>query len=624
MTLDPEGGLLLPAIRALAVAAMLSAFGTRAFAAYVMPRTAEKLLPDAARRIDRALRRLARLSFAVALLVLPVWLVAEGVDMAGATTWQAAWAAVPVVLRTTSFGHLVAVQFLVALAGVAAAGWPRSALVLGVLLVGLQAGHGHAAAMYDGPSLLLGADLLHLWSAGAWLGGLVPLLLVVVIAPPAAGAVAARWFSPLGKLCLVILVVSAIGQGWVVIASVAGLIGTAYGWVALAKAALLGVLTGFACVNRYGLCPALRGDRPAAARRRLIGSIAVQTGVGVLTLGAAALLSALTPAMDIAQPVWPLPFRIGLDGLAMDPTLVWTVVAGGAGVAAALAMAALAVFSRRLRWPAVTGAIVAAWLGLPPLTALLIEAYPTTYFTSPTGFSATAIAAGAAQYSVTCVACHGPEGRGNGPLAKSLAEPPADLTAAHLLMHTDGDLFWWLGHGITGTDDRTLVMPAFQDAFDDDMRWALIDFLHARYDGAAMAATGSWQEPVRAPAFQASCADRSVSLADLHGRFVRLVIGDAPTAPGSAEVLTIATGHASGDACIAGDPAVPEAYAISAGIPAEDLPETQFLIDGQGWLRGVQRPGAPVGWDDPKMLAGVIADMRAHPVAAVGMMGMKM
>jgi mono/diheme cytochrome c family protein len=36
--------------------------------------------------------------------------------------------------------------------------------------------------------------------------------------------------------------------------------------------------------------------------------------------------------------------------------------------------------------------------------------------------------AGAATFNAYCTACHGPAGRGDGPAAKALSKPPADLT----------------------------------------------------------------------------------------------------------------------------------------------------------------------------------------------------
>jgi mono/diheme cytochrome c family protein len=41
---------------------------------------------------------------------------------------------------------------------------------------------------------------------------------------------------------------------------------------------------------------------------------------------------------------------------------------------------------------------------------------------------ASAVAAGAASFKIYCASCHGPGGKGDGPLAEHLKESPADLT----------------------------------------------------------------------------------------------------------------------------------------------------------------------------------------------------
>jgi len=69
--------------------------------------------------------------------------------------------------------------------------------------------------------------------------------------------------------------------------------------VVLIKTALFVMLLGFAVLNRYGLAPALLRAEPELARRRLVGSIMVQTTVGVLAVLAAAVLSGLAPTMKM-------------------------------------------------------------------------------------------------------------------------------------------------------------------------------------------------------------------------------------------------------------------------------------------------------------------------------------
>ena len=82
-----------------------------------------------------------------------------------------------------------------------------------------------------------------------------------------------------------------------------------------------------------------------------------------------------------------------------------------------------------MRWPALVVAAITLALAIPHLDLLFVQAFPTSFYTSPTEFAATAIVHGAKLFAANCVVCHGAEGRGDGPAAKSLPWPPADLTA---------------------------------------------------------------------------------------------------------------------------------------------------------------------------------------------------
>jgi len=103
------------------------------------------------------------------------------------------------------------------------------------------------------------------------------------------GATVCRYFSPLGKLCLVAMLISVVFQGWVLIGNVPALIGTGYGWVALGKLALLGLLFGLAVLNRYHLAPALRAA--VSANRPIVPAPWMAT---VLPLKSPASLTACT------------------------------------------------------------------------------------------------------------------------------------------------------------------------------------------------------------------------------------------------------------------------------------------------------------------------------------------
>ncbi len=305
---DPDGGFAIAFLRAAAVAGLLSSFGTLVFAVAVAPRAFAGAPADITAPAWRALALLARASLLGAFAAALVWLVAEAGWIADAPGLVAGLRAVPPVLSGTFFGHAVALRLIALVLVFAALGrqpdarrWRLATLLCGATVC-LHAAHSHAAAMRGGPGLLLASQGLHLLSAGAWLGGLLPLLLVVRLTPPATGAAACRWFSPLGQWCIAGIVVSASWQFYRLIGGVAALTGTAYGWTAAAKMLLFVVLLGFAAANRYRLGPALPGPDPAAARRTLLRSLAWQTAAGVLIVLVAAVLAGLQPAIDQPTP----------------------------------------------------------------------------------------------------------------------------------------------------------------------------------------------------------------------------------------------------------------------------------------------------------------------------------
>jgi len=621
-----EGGLALALARGAAVAALLSAFGTLVFQALVLPKVLARA-PDAAGSTG-PLDRLARGSLIAAAALLPAWGLLQTADLANACgNVSRTLAAVPDVLEGTQFGHLLLVQLLAALLGA----WAvprRTKLALGAAAAALllQAGHGHAWSMGDGPGLLLLAGLLHLLAAGAWLGGLWPLLVVVRASPPRAGALAARWFSPLGKACVVGIVLSSAMQFWALVGGLPGLVGTSYGWVALAKLGLFGILFAFAAANRYRLAPALLRDTPDAARRRLVAAIAVQTGFGVAAVLAAGVLSNLPPSVH-EQPAWPFPLRPSL-AVMTDPDLADEVRTG------ALMLAGAGVLPMALAWrpmrrsalatatatAAVLGAVALAWRAAPHLQLLLVEAYPTSYYASPAGFAAASIAQGAALYPDHCARCHGAEGRGDGPDAAALAMPPANLTAAHLWEHSDGEMFWWLLHGIEAPDG-TLAMAGTAGVLSDDQRWALIDVIRARNAGLALREAGHWPQPVQLPGFSLSCPGQlSFTTDDLRGRVLYVVAEAAdrplPTMPDGVVPIVLTQDNADNHPgiCSAADPAAWGALAVVTGQPPDTLAGTRLLVDGSSWMRSVKSETGAAAWDRPGALAAAAGAILAAPV----------
>ncbi len=74
--------------------------------------------------------------------------------------------------------------------------------------------------------------------------------------------------------------------------------------------------------------------------------------------------------------------------------------------------------------------IIARTLVIAALVALVL----------PASAQAGDVAAGKASYDQTCASCHGPNGKGDGPLAASLPDPkPRDLAGGEFKFDTDKD-----------------------------------------------------------------------------------------------------------------------------------------------------------------------------------------
>jgi len=83
------------------------------------------------------------------------------------------------------------------------------------------------------------------------------------------------------------------------------------------------------------------------------------------------------------------------------------------------------------------------------------------------------LATGKRVFEENCVACHGPLGRGNGPLAATLNPRPADFTL-HINQHSDEVTFNWISKGIAGS-----AMPAWENTLSADERWHVINYIQA-------------------------------------------------------------------------------------------------------------------------------------------------
>jgi putative copper resistance protein D len=503
------------------------------------------------------------------------------------------------VLTQTQFGQVWALRgaFVVVLAvcllvrsrGRKLAGW--IGLAASAALIASLAWAGHAAATEGAPWewLHLPADLLHLLATGAWLGGLVPLALLLVHARSAGaeGLSVARAatlrFSTLGITCVATLIVTGVVNTWFLSGSVPALVGTLYGQLLLLKVALFAGIIALANVNRKRLVPELAAaGSDVALRLRAAAKVSrnafSEAGAGVLVIAIVGVMGILPPGLH-TEPWWPFPFRIDL-----------TQIANG-------------------------------------MQNVVVPAYPTTYYAPTQPYAAPSISRGMPLYAANCSECHGAGGRGDGPLAGRLAIRPANLTQPHLFAHSAGDIFWWVSNGRSNG-----VMPGFADKLTPDQRWDLINFVLARAAGVITDAASSQVTAAAAPplpdfAFEQQGTQNTLRQSLKNGPVLLVLF--SPQAP----LARLARLRAAGVHAIAVDMTAAEKKAEVVGVSDDvratlalfrspnDGGETELLLDRNGSARARWTASRAGGLADTATLQADTERVARIPAAAANHAG---
>jgi putative copper export protein/mono/diheme cytochrome c family protein len=364
-----------------------------------------------------------------------------------------------------------------------------------LLLAALVAGIGLAAFPFNSHPVTLdrqiaglAASIAHRLALGVWLGGLPALILLIGAGPVPddtrrVAAVILRRFSRLAIVAMSVILISGVLLTWFLVRNFSSAVGTEYGHLLLLKLTMLGGVLFIARGLQRQLLPMLEAKPSDSTFRSYASRVKFETVLAILIVIVASDMAGLAPP-EHENIVWLLPFRFSFAASWPVPWVPTRFLGGTALILAGLAVLAVRVVPSlrpawfRLRANAALAAGIASTLAGTALAfpAISVPAFPDTYLTTEIPYAVTSVAAGLNHYEQNCTPCHGVSGHGNGPLAPSMpvTQKPADLSAPHTALHTPGDLYWWITHGMAGTP-----MPGFGDVLTNDDRWDIINFLGA-------------------------------------------------------------------------------------------------------------------------------------------------
>jgi putative copper resistance protein D len=305
----------LVAVRAIHFVATAVITGTLVFRTVVAK---SALLPELA--IAEKLRaqslRVAWIALAVALLSGVIWLFLQAVSMSGLPPDEAMTSEVlSTVLNETQFGEVTEIRSVLAIILATCLAFDRFppadwlALVAALGLTAAIAWTGHAAStLGELGNLHLAADALHLVAAASWIGGLVPLVLLLmaamrdVAAPASLVRDATRRFSTLGIVAVATLVATGLVNAWILVGSFHALLVTEYGRILMLKLVVFALMLAFAAVNRFSLTPqlALTSGKDRQALRRLTRNSIVEIILGFSIFAIVGMLGTLHPAIHFS------------------------------------------------------------------------------------------------------------------------------------------------------------------------------------------------------------------------------------------------------------------------------------------------------------------------------------
>jgi len=297
--------------RVVHIAATVLAAGTVCFMVLVAEPAFERVLSRALDTLRRRCNAMIWAALAVAIASGALWLVLLAANIYGAPLAEVClhgglWS----VLTETRFGMVWSVRLALALLlGLfllsPSLRWLQ--LAAAAALIALLALIGHAGATTGAlGNLHLASDLMHLIAAGAWLGSLPGLVLLLAMRPQPKGVAnrAASRFSMLGIAAVAAILASGILNSWMLLGGPRDLLTTEYGRLLSLKIGLFVSMLGVAAVNKFYLTPQLaKAGARAALGRNSMAETALGFGIVVLV----AVLGTLSPTSHHHLPTADVP-----------------------------------------------------------------------------------------------------------------------------------------------------------------------------------------------------------------------------------------------------------------------------------------------------------------------------
>jgi len=304
---------LLEAVRFAHFAAAMAAFGIGAFQLYAFAGDPASSQAPARIALDLTLARTMTASAALGLLTALAMVPFVAAEMAAMPSAAIDPLILKVVLVATEFGHAWCwhIGFAVVLLVVCLLPWWRKqseiATVAALLTLVSLGWVGHAVMDMGGVEVHEVNQMVHLTAAGIWLGGLVPLGVLLHKATRPEGAdyiplarAALPHFSQMGYAAVALVALTGVVNSVFLVGSLRALVLTPYGRLLIAKITLFAAIIGLALVNRFRLTPRLHDAASSgAALRALCRSVIAEQALGLAILAVVAVLGTWEPAIHL-------------------------------------------------------------------------------------------------------------------------------------------------------------------------------------------------------------------------------------------------------------------------------------------------------------------------------------